>query len=62
MEWIYQHRNDDGGWGEDIASAFDTTRRATGESMVVQTAWCIIAAYTVGVVDVKRIGAAVEFS
>jgi squalene-hopene/tetraprenyl-beta-curcumene cyclase len=61
MEWIYQHQNDDGGWGEDIASVFAATRRATGESMVVQTAWCVIAAYTAGVVDAKRIDAAVEY-
>lgn len=61
MEWIYQHQNEDGGWGEDIPSTFDATRRAAGESTVVQTAWCVIAAYTVGMVDAKRINAAIEY-
>lgn len=60
MEWIYQHQNDDGGWGEDIPSTFDAARRATGESTVVQTAWCVIAAYTTGVVDADRVEAAVD--
>jgi squalene-hopene/tetraprenyl-beta-curcumene cyclase len=61
MEWIYQHQNSDGGWGEDIHSTFDATRRATGQSTVVQTAWCVIAAYTAGIVDAPRIDAAVDY-
>nr|WSY56660.1 hypothetical protein OG999_45330 [Streptomyces sp. NBC_00886] len=61
MEWVYQHQNADGGWGEDIPSTFDATRRAAGESMVVQTAWCVIAAYTTGIVDTGRIDAAVDY-
>ncbi|WP_125502196.1 MULTISPECIES: prenyltransferase/squalene oxidase repeat-containing protein [unclassified Streptomyces] len=61
MEWIYQHQNDDGGWGEDIPSSLDAAPRATGESMVVQTAWCVIAAHTTGVVDDARLDAAVAY-
>jgi squalene-hopene/tetraprenyl-beta-curcumene cyclase len=61
MEWIYLHQNADGGWGEDIPSTFSTGRRATGPSTVVQTAWCVIAAYTTGMVDDTRIEAAVSF-
>ncbi|MFE0423365.1 prenyltransferase/squalene oxidase repeat-containing protein [Streptomyces sp. NPDC058953] len=61
MEWIYQHQNDDGGWGEDIPSTLGTTEHGTGESTVVQTAFGVVAAYASGLVDAQRVEAAVAY-
>lgn len=61
MEFLYLHQNEDGGWGEDISSAFDTGRRATGESSVTQTAWCLLALHTGGLVDAKRVESAAAY-
>lgn len=59
MEWIYQRQNQDGGWGDDTSSAPDATRRASGPSTVAQTARCVVAAHTTGVIDAPRVDAAV---
>jgi squalene-hopene/tetraprenyl-beta-curcumene cyclase len=68
MEWIYQQQNPDGGWGDDAAYppdtaayAPDTAPRASGPSTVGQTARCVIAAHTTGVLDAPRVEAAVAF-
>lgn len=61
MEWVYQQQNPDGGWSEDTARASGTAGRPSGPSAVAQTARCVIAAYTTGVLDAQRIDAAVTF-
>ncbi|MDT0268738.1 prenyltransferase/squalene oxidase repeat-containing protein [Streptomyces sp. DSM 44915] len=63
MEFLFLHQNDDGGWGEDIASAFDPTRPAAGTSSVTQTAWCLSALHLAGLADAdpKRVSAAADY-
>ncbi|MFD5086254.1 methyltransferase domain-containing protein [Kitasatospora sp. NPDC058406] len=71
MEWIYQQQNPDGGWSEDTAGAPGTPGRPSDPgtatpatatpSTVAQTARCVIAAHTTGVLDGPRTDAAVAF-
>jgi squalene-hopene/tetraprenyl-beta-curcumene cyclase len=42
-EWIADHQNCDGGWGETPASYVDTSLRGIGDSTASQTAWALIA-------------------
>lgn len=43
VDWLHEHQNDDGGWGETCASYMDLTLAGTGTSTASQTAWAIIA-------------------
>jgi len=40
--WLKAHQNDDGGWGETIASYDDERLAGCGESTASQTAWAIL--------------------
>jgi len=40
--WLTDHQNADGGWGEDIASYDDPSRRGVGTSTPSQTAWALM--------------------
>lgn len=42
-QWIVDHQNPDGGWGESCASYMDDTLRGRGESTASQTAWALMA-------------------
>lgn len=42
-QWIADHQNDDGGWGETCASYMDDSLRGTGPSTASQTAWALMA-------------------
>ncbi len=46
--FLEAHQNDDGGWGEDIRSYDDPTRRAQGASTASQTAWALLALVAAG--------------
>lgn len=59
--WLYQHQNDDGGWGENIALSLSDRRRATGDSSVIHTAWCLRGLLLAGAVDASRVAAAADF-
>ncbi|MFF8592160.1 prenyltransferase/squalene oxidase repeat-containing protein [Streptomyces sp. NPDC015220] len=61
MEWMYQRQNQDGGWGDEAEPAPGTARRASGPSTVAQTARCVLAAHTTGLLDAPRVDAAVAF-
>jgi len=41
--WIAEHQNDDGGWGEACASYMDESLRGVGVSTASQTAWALTA-------------------
>ncbi|HEX3336286.1 MAG TPA: squalene--hopene cyclase [Jatrophihabitans sp.] len=43
VEWLEQHQNDDGGWGEDLRSYRDDDWRGRGISTPSQTAWALLA-------------------
>jgi len=42
-EWIAEHQNADGGWGETPASYVDDSLRGVGDSTASQTAWALMA-------------------
>jgi squalene-hopene/tetraprenyl-beta-curcumene cyclase len=42
-DWIAEHQNNDGGWGETPASYVDTSLRGIGDSTASQTAWALMA-------------------
>jgi squalene-hopene/tetraprenyl-beta-curcumene cyclase len=42
-DWISNHQNPDGGWGETPASYVDTSLRGIGDSTASQTAWALMA-------------------
>lgn len=42
VEWLVQHQNEDGGWGESIASYDDPSLRGIGPSTASQTAWALM--------------------
>ncbi|MGH3473180.1 MAG: squalene--hopene cyclase [Nocardioidaceae bacterium] len=46
--WLVAHRNDDGGWGEDLRSYTDPEWRGKGASTASQTAWALLALHAVG--------------
>ena len=41
--WIVEHQNDDGGWGEACASYMDESLRGVGVTTASQTAWALTA-------------------
>lgn len=41
--WIVEHQNSDGGWGETCASYMDDSLRGVGVSTASQTAWALLA-------------------
>lgn len=51
VQWLIDHQNDDGGWGESCASYVDSTLRGMGASTASQTAWAIIALVAAGRAD-----------
>jgi squalene-hopene/tetraprenyl-beta-curcumene cyclase len=42
-DWIAEHQNGDGGWGETPASYVDDALRGVGDSTASQTAWALMA-------------------
>ena len=43
VDWLEQHQNEDGGWGEDLRSYRDELWRGRGVSTASQTAWALLA-------------------
>jgi len=43
VEFLHQHQNQDGGWGEDMRSYTDLSHKAKGVSTASQTAWALLA-------------------
>jgi squalene-hopene/tetraprenyl-beta-curcumene cyclase len=48
VDWLEDHQNADGGWGEDLRSYRDDTWRGRGESTPSQTAWALLALMAAG--------------
>ncbi len=42
-DWLVDHQNEDGGWGESCASYMDDAWRGRGTSTASQTAWALLA-------------------
>jgi squalene-hopene/tetraprenyl-beta-curcumene cyclase len=49
VQWLEEHQNADGGWGEDLRSYSDDRWRGRGESTASQTAWAVIGLLASGV-------------
>jgi squalene-hopene/tetraprenyl-beta-curcumene cyclase len=49
VQWLEQHQNADGGWGEDLRSYTDDRWRGRGESTASQTAWAVTGLLASGV-------------
>jgi squalene-hopene/tetraprenyl-beta-curcumene cyclase len=49
VQWLQDHRNEDGGWGEDLRSYTDDRWRGRGESTPSQTAWAVIGLLASGI-------------
>lgn len=43
VEFLHEHQNQDGGWGEDMRSYNDLSYKAKGASTASQTAWALLA-------------------
>src|SRR6266545_1753767 len=48
VRWLVEHRNQDGGWGEDLRSYVDRQWRGRGASTASQTAWALLALLAAG--------------
>ena len=42
MEWLADHQNEDGGWGESVLSYRDPGWIGRGDSTASQTAWALL--------------------
>ncbi|WP_183091238.1 squalene--hopene cyclase [Streptomyces radicis] len=59
VDWLLEHQNADGGWGEDCRSYEDRAHRGRGPSTPSQTAWALLALHAAGVgADDERVRAA----
>jgi squalene-hopene/tetraprenyl-beta-curcumene cyclase len=55
VQWLVDHQNPDGGWGEDLRSYDDpATWAGRGESTASQTAWALLALLAAGSTDAAR--------
>ncbi|MCY0898837.1 MAG: squalene--hopene cyclase [Firmicutes bacterium] len=43
LDWLEQHQNDDGGWGEGCESYVNPSQKGVGVSTASQTAWALMA-------------------
>lgn len=48
VEWLVEHQNPDGGWGESCLSYTDMRWKGRGESTASQTAWALMALVAAG--------------
>ncbi len=51
VDWLLEHQNEDGGWGECCGSYVDDTLRGVGPSTASQTAWALLALISAGEAD-----------
>ena len=51
VQWVFDHQNPDGGWGESCASYVDPAYRGKGPSTASQTAWALLALLAASEVD-----------
>lgn len=51
VQWLLDHQNLDGGWGESCASYIDPAQHGVGPSTASQTAWAIMALVAAGYDD-----------
>jgi squalene-hopene/tetraprenyl-beta-curcumene cyclase len=48
VQWVLDHQNEDGGWGEDLRSYVDPDWSGRGDSTASQTAWALLTLLAAG--------------
>ena len=61
IAWIEQRQNDDGGWGETLASYEDETLAGRGESIPSQTAWALLGLFAAGRTEGKAVEQGIRY-
>ena len=61
VDWLIQHQNTDGGWGEDGATYWKERRDERKESTPSQTAWAVLGLMAAGEVDHTAVKRGVEY-
>jgi squalene-hopene/tetraprenyl-beta-curcumene cyclase len=61
VNWLIDHQNDDGGWGERIEGYKDTDWRGRGPSTPSQTAWALLGLIAAGEISNPVTIAGIEF-
>jgi squalene-hopene/tetraprenyl-beta-curcumene cyclase len=51
VQWLREHQNGDGGWGESCVSYVDPEYKGRGPSTASQTAWALLALLAAGQLD-----------
>jgi squalene-hopene/tetraprenyl-beta-curcumene cyclase len=61
VNWIVNHQNDDGGWGERVEGYKDRNWRGRGPSTASQTAWALLGLIAAGEITNPSTMAGIEF-
>ena len=61
VRWLFDHQNDDGGWGESCVSYVDTAYRGKGSSTASQTAWALLALLAADEVQHSAVQAGLDY-
>jgi squalene-hopene/tetraprenyl-beta-curcumene cyclase len=61
VQWLVEHQNADGGWGESCRSYEDPTQRGRGVSTASQTAWALMGLLAAGEVRQASMARGVNF-
>ena len=48
VDWLFEHQNEDGGWGEKVEGYYDPEWRGRGPSTASQTGWTVLALLAAG--------------
>ena len=61
VEWLIEHQNEDGGWGERVEGYYDPKWRGRGPSTASQTAWALLGLLAAGEADHPATRRGVEY-
>jgi squalene-hopene/tetraprenyl-beta-curcumene cyclase len=61
VQWVKQHQNPDGGWGETCESYLRPELMGQGESTASQTAWALLGLLAAGEAHSPEVKAGVEY-
>jgi squalene-hopene/tetraprenyl-beta-curcumene cyclase len=61
VQWLIEHQNTDGGWGESCKSYEDPTYKGVGVSTASQTAWALMGLLAAGEVRHEAVARGVQF-
>ena len=61
VEWLLEHQNEDGGWGEKVEGYYDPVWRGRGPSTASQTGWSLLALLAAGEVDHEATARGIDY-